>query len=111
MLCREADHFRHVGQLVELVEQRFQLSRRQHPEQRAGRLVGLVEIAVRNAPRHANEVAGLGLHPYAVELEIEHAFLHEDELILRRMNVDGDELSGCAVGLEGESGFGQAFGK
>jgi hypothetical protein len=42
-------------------------------EQRPARLVGLVEIAMRDAARHAHEIAGLGLDPDAVELEVEPA--------------------------------------
>ena len=57
---------------------------------------------MRNAARQANQIAGLGLHPDAVELEVEHAFLHQDELILGRMNVHRHELAGFAVGLEGK---------
>ena len=57
---------------------------------------------MRNAARQANQIAGLGLHPDAVELEIEHALLHQDELILRRVNVHRHELAGLAVGLEGK---------
>ena len=52
---------------------------------------------------HAHEVAGLGLHPDAVELEVEHAFLHQDELLLGRMDVHRHELAGIAVRLEGKA--------
>src|SRR4029077_15658218 len=57
---------------------------------------------MRNTARHPNEIAGLGLHPNAIEFEVQHALLHQDELFLRRMNMDGDKLSGGAVGLKGE---------
>ena len=51
----------------------------------------------------------LALHPDAVELQVEHAFLHQDELVLRRMHVHGYELPGIAVGFEGEGGIGHRF--
>src|SRR6478752_8388165 len=66
---------------------------------------------MRNAARQANQIAGLGLHPDAVELEIQHPFLHQDELILCRMNMHWHELAGFAVGLEGKGGIGHGLGE
>ena len=97
---RDAHDFGRVGQIVELGEQRLQLLHRRDPEQRAGRFVGFVEIAVRDTARQAHEVAGMGLDPFAVELEVERAFLHQDEFVLGRMDVHRHELAGIAVGLE-----------
>src|SRR5579863_9794752 len=102
MLGREADDLGHVSQIVQMIEQRFEFSRRRHPEQRPRGLVGFVEIAMRDTAGHPNEISGLGLYPNAIEFEIQHTVLHQDELILRRMNVDRDKLAGVAVGLKGE---------
>jgi hypothetical protein len=71
-----------VAEIVELVEQRFQLLCRRDPEQRPRRFVRLVEIAVRNAARQPHQIAGLGLHPDTVELEVERAILYQDEFLL-----------------------------
>src|SRR5579862_18982 len=66
---------------------------------------------MRNAARHAHEVTGLGLHPDAIELEVEHAFLHQDELVLGRVDMHRHELPGLAVGLESEGGIGHGLGE
>ena len=66
---------------------------------------------MRNAARHPDEIAGLGLHPDAIELQVEDAFLHQDELLLGRVDVHGHELPGIAVGLEGEGGIGHGLGE
>jgi hypothetical protein len=102
----DAHDLRGIGKVVELVKQRFEFLHRRNPEQRARRLVGFVEIPMWDATRKPHEIAGLGLHPDPVEFQIEHAFLHQDELVLRRMHVDRHELSGVAVGFEGESRIG-----
>src|SRR6478736_1710340 len=88
VLCRETDHFGYIGQSMQVIEKGFQLAGWRNPEQGTDRLIGFIEIAMRNAARHAYEVSGLGLDPDAVELEVQRAFLHEDEFILRRMNMD-----------------------
>src|SRR5437762_6542848 len=66
---------------------------------------------MRNTARQANQIAGLGLHPDAVELEIQYTFLHQDELILRWMNVHWHELAGFAVGLKRKGGIGHGLGE
>jgi hypothetical protein len=60
---------------------------------------------VRNAAGQPDQVSDLGLHPDAVQLEVEHAVLHQDEFVLGRMNMDGDKLAGIAVGFESEGGI------
>src|SRR3984885_16083248 len=100
VLGGDADDFADIGQIVKLIEQRFELLGGRYPEQRPRRLVRLVEIAVRNAAGQAYQVAGLGLHPNAIELEIQPAVLDQDEFILGRMDMNRDKLAGVAVGLE-----------
>jgi hypothetical protein len=85
------------------------LARRRDPEEGAGGPVGLVEIAVRDAARQTHEVAHLRLDPNTVELEIENALLHQDELVLRWMNMNRHELPGLGVRLEGEGGIAAAL--
>jgi len=111
VLCREADDFSYIRQVMQMLEQRFQLARWRNPEQRAHRLVRFVEIAVRNAAWHAHEVAGLGLGPDPVQLQVERAFLDKDEFILGRMDMNRDEQPGLGIGLEGESRFGNSLRK
>jgi hypothetical protein len=64
---------------------------------------------MRDAARHAHEIAGLGLDPDAVELEVEPALLHQDEFVLGRMDVDRHELAGIAVGLERKGRIGHGL--
>ena len=111
VLRRKTHHFGNVGQVVELMEKGLQFSGRRDPEQRPRRLVGLVEVAVGDPARQTDEVAGVRLHPDAVEFEVQHAFLHQDEFLLSGMNVNRHELSRLAVRLEGESRVGRRFRK
>src|SRR5258708_9327853 len=111
VLRREADYFGHIRKVMELVEQRLQLSGGRHPEQGTSRLVRFVEIAMRNASRQAYQVSGFGLHPNAIEFEIQYALLHKDKLLLCRMNVDRDKLSRVTVGLKGECRVGYCLRK
>src|SRR5262249_53255901 len=71
----------------------------------------LIEVAMRDAARHAYQIAGPGLRPFAVELEVEFTFLDEDEFVLGRMNMDRHELAGLTVGLEGEARCAHGFRK
>ena len=100
MLGGDANDFADIRQIVKLIEQRLELLGGRHPEQRPRRLVGFVEIAVRNAAGQTYQVAGLGLHPNAVQLQVQHAILDQDEFVLGRMNVNRDKLARVAVGLE-----------
>src|SRR5579871_1994002 len=66
---------------------------------------------MRNAARHAYEIAGLRPGPRAVELEVEHALLHKNELILGRVDVNRHELARFAVCLESKGGVANRLGK
>ena len=99
MLRGNPYHLFGIGQVVESIEQRLELLHRRHPEQRARRFVRLVEITVRNAARQAHQITGLCLHPDAIKLEIEFAFLNQDEFLLGWMDMDWHELAGVTVGL------------
>jgi len=37
---------------------------------------------VRNAARQPHQIAGVGLHPHAIELEVQYSVLNEDKFIL-----------------------------
>src|SRR5882757_9631669 len=52
---RDAHDFGGIGEVVQPVEKRFKLLHRRNPEERARRLVGLVEVAMRNAAWHAHK--------------------------------------------------------
>ena len=95
------DLFR-IFQVVQIVEQFLELPCRRHPEQGPGRLVGLVEVAMRYTPGHAHEIAGLGLDPDTVQLQVQNTFLDKDEFILRRMHMYGNELTRLRIGFEGK---------
>src|ERR1700732_1895312 len=69
VLCRETDDFSHIRQVMQMLEQRFQLARWRNPEQRAHRLVRFVEIAGGNAARHAHEGGGPGPGPDPRQLQ------------------------------------------
>src|SRR5471032_329536 len=56
VIGRDTYDLRGVGEVMEFVEQRFEFLHRRNPEQRAGRLVGFVEIAMRDTTRQAYEV-------------------------------------------------------
>src|SRR5215469_17222122 len=75
-------------------EQIVELARRRYPEKTFHRLVRLVEDAMRQAHRHADQIAGRGNDVLAVEHEIETALEHVDELVLRRMDVRRHERAG-----------------
>ena len=62
--------------------------------------IGLVEVAMRNTAWHAHEIAGLG--PDAIQLQVEFAVEHQDELVLCGMDMHGHVLTGIAVRLERE---------
>src|SRR5260363_390860 len=66
---------------------------------------------MRNAARHPHQIPSMRLDPDAIELEVEHALLHQDEFVLCRMDVNRHELTGLAVGLEREGGVGDGFGE
>lgn len=70
---RGFDHRRNVGHVVQLKEQILQPPGRRHPEQRPRRLVGFVEIAMRDAARHPHQIASLGGGPHTVELHLQLA--------------------------------------
>src|SRR6202453_67458 len=111
MLGGQAHHFWYVRQIVQVMEQSFQFSGWRDPEQSARRHVGLVEIAVWNSARQTNEVAGVRPQPNAVQLQVEGAFLHQDEFVLGGMNMDRHELSRLAVRLDRKSGGARRFRK
>ena len=81
---REPKDFGHVGQSVQRLEQILELSGRRDPEERPGRLVGLVEIAVRNPAWHAYQITSLGDAPHPIKLQRQLPFLHENKLVLDR---------------------------
>src|SRR5207237_10009688 len=84
---RPPHHLAEIAEIVQAVEQLAQPSRRRDPEQRARLNILTVVVAVRPAARHAHEVAGLGLGPGTLEIEIERALEYVDELVLGRMDV------------------------
>src|ERR1700733_15612426 len=94
VLGRDANDLGDVSQIVKPIEQRFELLRRRYPEQRPRRLVRFVEIAVWNAARQSNQIAGLGLHPYAIEFQVQHAVLDQDKFLLGGMDMNRDKLAG-----------------
>jgi hypothetical protein len=98
MLCRDANDFSDVGKVVKMIEQRLQFLRWGDPEHRAGGFFRFVEITA----RQAYEVAGPGPNPNAIELQVKHTLLHENELLLRWMDVNRHKLTGVAVGLKSE---------
>ena len=106
---REPEDFGHVGQSVQRLEQILELSGWRDPEERPGRLVGLVEIAVWNPAWHAYQITGLGDAPHPIKVQRQLPFLHENKLALGRVNMDRDELSGIAVGFEREGAVADRF--
>ena len=106
---REPKDFRHVGQSVPRLEQILALSGRRDPEERPGRLVGLVEIAVRNPAWHAYQITSLGDAPHPIKLQRQLPFLHENKLVLGRVNMDRNELIRIAVGFEREDAIADRF--
>ncbi len=95
MLGRQRHDFRRrlLGHVVDRPEEIVEAAGRRDPEEALYGLLGLVEDAVRDAHRHADEVARFSEHGAAVEHELELALEHVDELVLRRMDVRGDERS------------------
>ena len=79
---REPKDFGHVGQSVQRPEQILEPSGGGDPEERPGRLVGLVEIAVRDPARHAHQITGLGDAPHPIKLQRQLPLLHENKLVL-----------------------------
>jgi hypothetical protein len=57
---------------------------------------------MRNAAGQPNQISGLGLHPDAIEFQVQHAVLNQDEFVLGGMDMNRNELAGVAVGLERE---------
>src|SRR5436305_9765092 len=102
MLGRDANDFRNIREIIKLIEQSFELSRGRNPEQRPRGLLRFVEIAMRDAARQPDQITGAGLDPDAVQIEVQHAVLDQDELVLGRMDMNRDKLAGIAVGLKGE---------
>jgi hypothetical protein len=105
VLCRYADDLLEVGHLVQLVEELLELPGRCHPEEKPPGLVARVAVAVGNALGHLDQRALRGRLPPAVELHLQPALVHEDELVLRGVNVRRHERPGRVVGLERERGF------
>src|SRR5215469_7598563 len=83
-------------------EQVVELARRRHPEEAFHRLVRLVENAVGQAHRHADQVARGGNDIFSVEHEIETPFEHIDEFVLRRVDVRRHESAGRKRGVPGK---------
>src|SRR6516162_9676218 len=99
---REPKDFGHVVQSVQRLEQILEVSGWGEPEERPGRLVRLVEITVRNPARHTYQITGLGDAPHPIKFQRQLPLLHENKLVLGRVNMDWDELTGIAVGFERE---------
>ena len=66
----------------------------------------VVEQAVRDAARQADQVAGRGVGRLAVEHQVEAALEHIDELVLRRMDVRRHEGAGRQQRVPGEAALG-----
>ena len=111
VLSRKTNDFSDVRKIVQMLKQRFQLAGWRNPEQRLDRLVRFVEVAVGNSARHAHEVAGLRLRPDPIQLQVERAFLDQDEFVLGGMDMDGDKLPRLCIGLEREGRVADGLGK
>lgn len=109
MVGRHPDNSFDVAHVMKLLEQRFELLCRRYPEQCPGGFVRFVEIAMRNAARQPHQIAGKGADPLAIEFEIEHALLYQDELFLGGMDMHRHKLAGIAIGLESEGGLGDGL--
>ena len=99
----------HPVATLQLAKQLDEPACRRYPEQALGVGARIVEDAMRNAARHRHQIPCFGAH-LLVSSQKSTSLQHQDEFILRRMNVRRHDFSTGSIEF-GETGGGDLLGR